>query len=152
MTNRRAFIRSGASLATLAALPLPVALAARRAQEIDGAALVLVDRSLATSAAFAAAAAADGHAVRSFDCDVAGLWMSAIEPRLRAGPVAIAGHTSAPTLFCLDLLARDYGARTARSVRVDADASVTWMIASIPGRRAPLAPAAVRTLRSESHA
>ena len=152
MTNRRAFIRNGASLATLAVLPLPAALAAPRASWIDGASLVLVDRSLDTSAAFAAAATADGHTVLSFGRDVAGLWMSVIEPRLRAGPVAIAGYTSAATLFCLDFLARDYGARTARSVRSDADAAVRWVISSAPGRRAALAPVAVRAHWSDSDA
>jgi hypothetical protein len=141
MTNRRAFIVRGASLATLAALPLPIALASPRGLELDGVSLVLVDRSLPTGASFAVAAAADGHTVLGFGRDVAGLWMSALEPRLRAGPVAIAGHTSASTLFCLDLLARDYGARTVRSV--DVDGSVTWVISSRPGRRAPLAPADV---------
>lgn len=148
MTNRRAFIRNGAALATLVALPLPVPLAAPHVPQVDDASLVLVDRSLATSAALAAAAAAAGHTVLGFSRDVAGSWMSEIEPRLRAGPVTIAGHTSAATLFCLDLLARDYGARTVR--RVDGDAAVTWVISSSPGRRAPLAPAGV--LRSHDHA
>jgi hypothetical protein len=152
MANRRAFISSGASLATLAALPLSVGLALPRELEpdLDGASLVLVDRSLPTGAAFAAAASADGYTVLGFGRDVAGLWMSSIEPRLRAGPVAIAGHTSAATLFCLDLLARDYGARTAQRARVDVDGPVTWVISSRRGRRAPLAPAAV--LRSVVHA
>jgi hypothetical protein len=150
MTSRRAFILSGASLATLAALPLPAGLALPRDLQIDGASLVLVDRSLTTGASFAAAAAADGYTVVGFGRDVAGLWMSSIEPRLRAGPVAIAGHTSTATLFCLDLLARDYGARTARSVRDDVDGSVTWVISSRPGRRAPLAPAGV--IRTAVHA
>lgn len=150
MTNRRAFILRGASLAMLAALPLRIASASAvtRHPEFDGASLVLLDRSLPTAAAFAAAAAAAGHAVLGFGRDVAALWMSAIEPRLRAGPVAIAGHTSAATLFCLDLLARDYGARTVQSV--DVDGSVTWLISSQPGRRAPLAPAAV--IRRAVHA
>ena len=47
-----------------------------------------------------------------FTSDVADVWMHELEPRLRAGPLEIVGHTSAATLFCLELLARDYGART----------------------------------------
>ena len=138
----------GASLATLAALPLPVVLAAPSRPELEAASLVVVDHGLDSAASFAAAAAADGHTVLGFGRDVAALWMSAIEPRLRAGPVAIAGHTSAATLFCLDLLARDYGARTVQSVATGG--SVTWLISSQRGRRAPLAPAAV--VRSAVHA
>lgn len=152
MVDRRAFLTGSVAIAaTLAAWPARGAASVRRTSAaVANPSLVLVDRSLDTGAAFAAAAAADGHTVLTFGRDVAGLWMSAIEPRLRAGPVTIAGHTSAATLFCLDLLARDYGAHTVR--RVDGDAAVTWVISSSPGRRAPLAPATVRALRSESHA
>ena len=150
MTNRRAFIRNGASLAALVALPLHVTFAAPRRPQLGGASFALADGSLETSAAFAGAARAAGVPVRSFSRDVAALWMSAIEPVLSAGPVTIAGHTSEATLFCLDLLARDYGASVVR--RVDEGPAVTWIISSNPGRRAPLAPAAVRASRSISHA
>lgn len=150
MTSRRAFIRNGAALATLVALPLPVALAAPRGPRIDAASFALVDANLDTSAAFAAAASAAGVPLRRFGRDVAALWMTEIEPALSAGPVTIAGHTSAATLFCLDLLARDYGASVAQ--RADEGDAVTWVISSNPGRRAPLAPAAVRASRSISHA
>jgi hypothetical protein len=151
MTNRRAFIRSGASLAIVAALPLPrTASSATSAPRSHPASFVIVDDSLDTGAAFAAGAAAEGRTVRTFSRDVASLWMSAIEAQLRAGPVLITGHTSPATLFCLDLLARDYGARTVR--RVDFGASVTWVISSSPGQRAALAPAAVRAQWSETHA
>ena len=150
MTNRRAFIRNGASLAALVALPMHLALGAPQRSQLVGASLALADGSLETSAAFAAAAHAAGVPVHRFSRDVAALWMSAIEPHLRAGPATIAGHTSAATLFCLDLLARDYGASVVR--RVDERSAVTWIISSNPGRRAPLAPAGVRALRSAAHA
>jgi hypothetical protein len=61
--------------------------------------------------------------------------MHELEPRLRSGSVEIFGHTGPATLFCLDLLARDYGASAVRPL----DAS-TWLIATSPTRRAPLAP------------
>jgi predicted secreted Zn-dependent protease len=151
MTNRRAFIRNGASLAMVAALPLPgSAIAAARSTTPHRASFVIVDSSLDTGAAFAAAVAAEGRTVRVFSRDVAGLWMREIEPLLRAGPVMMTGHTSPATLFCLDLLARDYGARTVRCV--DFGASVTWVISSSPGQRAALAPAAVRAEWSQTNA
>ena len=71
---------------------------------------MIVDRALPQAAAFAAEANAAGHETHAFERDVGALWMNEIEPRLRAGPVAIAGLTGAATLFCLELLARDYGA------------------------------------------
>ena len=38
--------------------------------------------------------------------------MQTLEPRLKAGPVALAGLTKAAPLFCLEYLARNYGLRT----------------------------------------
>lgn len=150
MTNRRVFIRSGASLAMLTALPVYATLARQRAMPFDSSSLVLVDSGLDTGPAFAAAAAAEGRTVRTFNRDVAGLWMSAIEPRLRTGPVVLCGHTSSSTLFCLDLLARDYGAHTIQSN--EEGESVTWVISSSPMRRAALAPLGARTQWSDSDA
>ena len=112
--------------------------------------VALVDRSLAGSDAVAADARAQGLRVVEFSGDVAGVWMRELEPRLRAGPLTIVGHTSAATLFCLDFLARDYGARTVR--RAEHGAAVSFVISQRPGRRAALTPAAVRAQWSDSHA
>jgi hypothetical protein len=132
--------------------------------------LVLIDRDLATSAAVAAEAVSAGHRVLDFASDPAPSWMNEIEPGLRAGPLAMAGHTSAATLFCLELLAGDYGARALQRIAhpgaaipalasllasptspaaveplgpvvASGTAAVTWLIATSPARRAPLAPA-----------
>ncbi|RPI60912.1 MAG: hypothetical protein EHM50_06570 [Lysobacterales bacterium] len=132
--------------------------------------LVLIDRNLATSAALAAEAVTAGHRVLDFASDVASLWMNELEPRLRAGPLAMIGHTSAATLFCVELLARDYGARALQRighpaatapalaallatptstaplepfepVMARATTAVTWLVATSHGSRAPLAPA-----------
>ncbi len=65
-----------------------------------------------------------------------------------AGSVAIEGYTSAATLFCLELLARDYGACVVR--RSDTPAGVHWIVSSSPILRAPLAPLPSR--RSAVHA
>ena len=102
--------------------------------------------TLEDAEAFVADAWRNGLRALEFAGDAAALWMREIEPRLRAGPVVIAGCTSAATLFCLDLMARDYGARTVR--RSGTAHGVTWIMSSSPARRAPLTP----THRSHAHA
>jgi hypothetical protein len=112
--------------------------------------VLLVDRHLIGSESLTADARVRGLHVLEFSGDLAGLWMREIEPRLRAGPVAIEGYTSAPTHFCFDCLARDYGARTVR--RAELGVAVSFVISQRPGRRAALAPAAVRAQWSDSYA
>ena len=72
-----------------------------------------------------------------FTSDVAEVWMRELEPRLRVARLEILGYTSPATAFCLDLLARDYGADPAQPLGAS-----TWLIATNPARRAPLAPLA----------
>jgi hypothetical protein len=142
MVNRRSFVAGSAALAALTAVPLVRAGAERplrAAMPARAASLVIVDRALPHAAAFAADVGAADHVARFFDGDVGMLWMSEIEPRLRAGPVAIAGLTGAATLFCIDLLARDYGAHVVQRNAAAPDA-VSWMIATHAERRAALAP------------
>ena len=156
MIDRRSFITSTIALATAvatgnetegrsgASMPADTVLAPAEA------AVALVDRSRSGSAAFAAAARARGLGILEFTVDVASIWMRELEPRLRLGPIAIAGYTSAATWFCLDLLSRDFGARTVqRTAEVEA---VSFVISQTPGRRAALAPAAVRAQWSDRHA
>jgi len=156
MVDRRSFItstvafaaavavRNGASARTLAVTPADTRLAATESG------IALVDRSLGGSAAFAAAARARGLVTLEFTSDVARLWMHELDPRLRAEPTTIAGYTSAATWFCLDLLARDFGARTVQHTA--ATDAVTFVISQTPGRRAALAPAAVRAQWRARHA
>lgn len=141
MVNRRNFVAGSAALAALTTVPFARSHAAgRRTERVPGGVqLVIVDRALSEASAFATEAIAAGHDPRLFDRDVAALWMNEIEPRLRLGPVAIAGLTGAATLFCLDFLARDYGAHVVQRNAAEAD-SVSWMIATHTERRAPLAP------------
>jgi hypothetical protein len=139
------FVRHAALLATsLVAWP------ARGARAEVDAGIMLVDRDLPGSAVFARAARARGVMIFEFAGDVASVWMRELEPRLRAGPVTIAGFVSAATLFCLDLLARDYGACTVE--RIDEAAAVSFVISQSPGQRATLAPAAVRAQWRNLHA
>jgi hypothetical protein len=146
--NRRNFVQDAALLAaSCAAWPAHAALA--EGDPLDEAESALVDRTLPGSAAFAHAARERGMTALEFTGDVGDLWMRELEPRLRSGPVAIAGYTSAATLFCLDFLARDFGART---VQRGSGAAVSFVISQFSGRRAALAPAAVRAQWSNSHA
>ncbi len=141
MVNRRNFVAGSAALAALAAAPLTRARAAgqRTVRVPTEVQLVIVDRALPEAAAFAAQTIAAGHDTRLFDRDVGALWMNEIEPRLRLGPVVIAGLTSAATLFCLDFLARDYGAHVVQRSAA-ASAAVDWLIATHTERKAALAP------------
>jgi len=100
--------------------------------------VAIVDRRLEGSSHFIARARAMGSPPLEFASDVAALWMRELEPRLRAGSVAVAGYTSAATLFCLELLARDYGARIVE--RTQSGPGVAWVLSSRPLRRGPLAP------------
>lgn len=154
MVDRRSFITSTFAFATAvavgnegrsgAATPADTALAPTEP------AVALVDRSLGGSAAFAAAARAHGLGTLEFTVDVARVWMRELEPRLRLGPIAIAGYTSEATWFCLDLLSSDFGASTVqRTAETDA---VRFLISQTPGRRAALAPAAVRAQWRSRHA
>ncbi|HEX7237617.1 MAG TPA: hypothetical protein VF405_11690 [Gammaproteobacteria bacterium] len=152
MVDRRSFIASSIGFATAVAVGAETAARARAATPpaTTEAAVALVDGSLAHSAGFAAAARARGVVTLEFTADVARVWMHELEPRLRAGPIAFAGFTSAATWFCLDLLSRDFGARTVqRTAQADA---VSFVISQTPGRRAALAPAAVRAQWSTRHA
>jgi hypothetical protein len=137
VVDRRSFLRT--SLVLPAALIAPPAHSALFEWPSSvGVSLALVDRGLEGSEALTARAGARGLRALSFAGDVAGLWMSELEPCFRSGPTVIEGYTSPATLFCLDLLARDYGARTVR--RHDVGSAVAWVLSSSPPRRAPLAP------------
>ena len=155
MVDRRSFITSTVAFATAVA----VGEAGARSNAAPSgdtllvptdSAVALVDRYLAGGAAFAAAAHARGLVTLEFTVDVARLWMHELEPRLRTAPTTIAGYTSAATWFCLDLLSRDFGARTVQHA-AETDA-VRFVISQTPGRRAALAPAAVRAQWRSRHA
>jgi hypothetical protein len=147
LIDRRTLVRQAVALATAGAvLRWDAANATTHAS--DAAVLAVVDRAVAGSESFLASARARNVRVLEFAGDVGLLWMRELEPRLRAGPVVIEAYTTAATEFCLDYLARDYGAHTVR--RAESDGAVTWALSSLPARRAALAP--IRSNRSASHA
>jgi len=155
MVDRRSFITSTIAVATAAAVGYEagarsVAAPSRDTLLAPSDSVALVDRYLGGGAAFAAAARARGLVTLEFRGDVARLWMHELEPRLRSQPTTIVGYTSDATWYCLDLLAGDFGARTVQHA-VEADA-VRFVISQTPGRRAALAPAAVRAQWRSRHA
>jgi hypothetical protein len=115
MASRRDFVRGGLALGALAAGPLtaPLACAALdlgRTPAHASRLLVVVDRAFDNAGPFAAEAISLGARVHAFENDAAPIWMNALEPELRAGPLAIAGLTAPGTAFCLETLARTYRA------------------------------------------
>jgi len=154
MVDRRSFITSAVAFATAVAVGNETEARSKASTPADTvlapaeSALAIVDCDASGCEAFAAAARSRGVRVLEFSADVATLWMRELEPRLRSGAVVIEGHTSAATQFCLEFLARDYGARLVH--RAEAAAAVTWTLSSSPARRAALAP--IESRRSQSHA
>jgi hypothetical protein len=116
MASRRDIVRGSVALAALAVSPFGWSLAraetdGRRARMAPrGVDLVVVDRTFREAERFALDATALGLDVETFDSDVAPVWMNALEPRLRAGPLAIAGLTAPGTAFCLEILMANFRA------------------------------------------
>jgi hypothetical protein len=148
MVDRRVFMRSGLVLAAgaLGAPRATLGTTASRSASIPD--IALIDRRLAASDAFSAKLRSRGVTAVEFSSDAAGVWMREIEPRLRARPVTVEGLTGAATLFCLEFLARDYGARVVQ--RSETADGVAWLLTSRPLQRAALAP--IQTSRSAAHA
>ena len=130
MPSRREFVQSGMALAALAACTLPAegalrALEGRRAER-RRLFKVLFDRHTAEGRSFGAEAFGLGLPACAVDSDIGSVWMHEIEPQWRRAPEAIAGLTRGAPLFCLELLARDYGMGLVHRVRHvrDADGNV----------------------------
>jgi hypothetical protein len=111
MSSRREFIQRGLAASALAASPLTARLA-----QADGSGrepyrffTVLFDPTFADGAAFGAEAVRLGAPASAAGSDAGSVWMNQIEPRWKHGPAVVAGLTGRASLFCLELLARDYG-------------------------------------------
>jgi hypothetical protein len=146
MVDRRVFMKGSVGLA--AALAASARAASRPGETPRSDEVIVVDRELEGGDSFAAEARARGLVPCEFSSDVASVWMRELEPRLCIGPTTIRGYTSAATLFCLELLGRDYGARVVlRTERAD---GVVFILSSQPLRHAALAP--LPASRSRKHA
>jgi hypothetical protein len=113
MTNRREFLqRATTVVAPLVAAPLASGLPGAGAGDAAKYHAVLVDDRHAEARLFGSLLGARGAAVHAVpDGDVTSLWLSTIAPAWRRGPVAIAGLTRPPVLFCLEQLAWSQGLR-----------------------------------------
>jgi hypothetical protein len=111
MPSRREFIQSGLAASALAAGPLTarLAFAAGTSGEPYRLFKVVFDQTLAEGAAFGAEAVRRGAPARAIGNNAGSVWMNEIEPRWKRGPAVVAGLTGRSCLFCLELLARDYG-------------------------------------------
>jgi hypothetical protein len=92
---------------------------------------VLYDDTSPEGRSFGAEAARRGAAARPVGADLGGVWLHEIEPRWRNGPAAIAGLTTGPHLFCLELLARDYGVGSVYRMRHARPANPHWVSAAV---------------------
>ena len=146
--DRRVFLQGSLGVAALLLGTARAAAASKGGGPVEAPDAVIVDRGLLGSRAFAADARARGLVPLEFSSDAGAVWMHALEPRLRSGPATIDGYTSGATLFCLELLARDYGARVVG--RSETPDGVAWTLSSSPMQRAALAP--LRQQRSGPHA
>jgi len=105
MLSRRALIGNLCVTSALSGLPISAAFAAPSWRPM----VAIVDKLLPGAPDMAARYRGARTEVQQFAGDPGKLWLQTIEPQLRAEPAAIAGYTSASTLFCLQYLARDYG-------------------------------------------
>ena len=121
MPSRREFVQTGMTLAALAAGALPADGALRLLEggraEPRRLFKVLFDPTSAEGRSFGAEAFGLGLRVHAVVSDLGSVWMHEVEPQWRRAPVAIAGLTLGPPLFCLELLARDYGMGLVHRVR-----------------------------------
>jgi hypothetical protein len=104
MLSRREVMSNGLLLSTVSGFVPGIA----TARPVPAEAWI-VDRQMDAASEFLFAAESGTAEVFAFSSDPGAVWMNLLEPRLKDGPFAIGGYTSASVLFCLHYLARDYG-------------------------------------------
>jgi hypothetical protein len=121
--DRRGFITGTATLAFGGALPASLA---HESEPL----LVVCDRQ------FAPQADAAGHSreLLWIDGDVTSLWWTTLRPLWASGGARIAGITSAPSLFCLEQLARGARHRVSARQALAASDAIAWIIAPVSSR------------------
>jgi hypothetical protein len=101
--NRREFLQI--SLAS-SALPIPAKPAGEQRVRVRG---VVVEMGSPLALAFRAAAVGLGLEAHGIHDDITDLWYHRLDRHWKSAPAALAGITLSTSLFCLDMLARDYG-------------------------------------------
>lgn len=127
--NRREFLQTGVAASVLMATG-GVASAAANAEPRPS--LIVIDERFPESVAFGRSREHRGAPLRMLERDrrgdITSLWYHDLYYRWEQGPMAMAGLTTAGSLFCLQLLAQDKGMRlVAREEQ--ADGLVRWAIA-----------------------
>lgn len=122
MTNRREFL---AAATAASAAPMAAKAAWAEAQSAEGGKLyaAVIDGRFAAARTFGDRMAHAGAPVRVIERDMTALWQDELRAVWAEKPVAVAGLTAAPALFCLERLAWDHNMRVVfhGEHRVDAD-------------------------------
>lgn len=127
--NRREFLQTGMAASVLMATG---GIASAAVDDQARLSMVIVDERFPESVAFGRSREHRGSPVRMLERDrrgdITSLWYHDLYYRWEQGPMAMAGLTTAGSLFCLQLLAQDKGMRlVAREEQ--ADGLVRWAIA-----------------------
>ena len=133
MRNRREFLQIG-----LASSALPL-IAGERGEtsfydsvERLGVHEVVVEMSSPLALAFRAEAVELGLAAHGIHDDITDLWYHKLDRQWSSAPAALAGITFPTSLFCLEMLARDFGMRVrfrALHDKAEPGPVVSWIIA-----------------------
>lgn len=105
MLSRREVLGGGLAVSALGAVPASASLSPIRRWRPE---TTIVDRDLPAALDIASAWRHQSSRLHLFAGDPGPLWMNRLEPLLRERPAVLAGYTSAATLFCLQILTRDY--------------------------------------------
>lgn len=129
--SRRIFLKSGLGVCAAGALIHPISGEASTVRYYKA----VFDGRFEESRAFAAGAAARGIATAAVRGDVTRLFFDDLDLRWKQGPVWLAGYTTAASLFCLELLARDRGMRLRyRLTNADVGAALRVLDGTLPRR------------------
>lgn len=109
-TSRREFLEGLGWMVPLAG-GLPAVSQARPVAAPASLHALLIDGRFPQARKLGAHFAGRGAAVHATDGEITDLWLRQIHPAWRRKPVAIAGLTGSPTLFCLEQLAWAHGLR-----------------------------------------
>ncbi len=129
MASRRAFLKAAAGACATGAIIRP--------SWAHGIAVphyykVVFDERFEDACAFASDASARRIPTAAIRGDITSLFYNDLDLRWKQGPVSLAGYTTAASLFCLDLLARDRGMRVRHCVAQPVEAALSVLDGAQP--------------------
>lgn len=129
--SRRVFVRSGLAACSAGALIRPIA----RQNSVIRYYKAVFDERFEDPCRFAGEAAARNIATVGIRSDITKLFFHDLDLRWKQGPVWLIGFTTAASLFCLDLLARDRGMRLCHcATQPSVDAAIRVLNGAPPRR------------------